>query len=138
VSAVCFAADQLLTADFSELMALYGVSVGRWRHGGRIRKRYDYRVFTDFGGLVANSGLDEAFRGVSLLPRRQAGWSSSLSPMIATTSASALAPIPKAPPVRIRVGLSHSRRDPGPLAGVPKTGELAMLEKPCKCTVSRA
>jgi len=48
-SAVRFAADQLLIADFSELMTLYGVSAGRWRHGGRIRERYGYRVFTDFG-----------------------------------------------------------------------------------------
>lgn len=48
-SAVRFAADQLLIADFSQLMTLYGVSAGRWRHGGRIRERYGYRVFTDFG-----------------------------------------------------------------------------------------
>ena len=49
LSAVRFTADQLLIADFSERMKLYGVSAGRWRHGGRIRERYGYRVFTDFG-----------------------------------------------------------------------------------------
>jgi TnpA family transposase len=48
-SAVRFAADQLLIADFAELMILYGASAGRWRHGGRIRERYGYRAFTDFG-----------------------------------------------------------------------------------------
>jgi TnpA family transposase len=30
-------------------MVLYGASAGRWRHGGRIRERYGYRSFTDFG-----------------------------------------------------------------------------------------
>ncbi len=48
-SAVRFTADQLLIANFSELMTLYGNSAGRWRHCGRIRERYGYRVFTDFG-----------------------------------------------------------------------------------------
>ncbi|MBW4040210.1 MAG: Tn3 family transposase [Acidobacteria bacterium] len=48
-SAVRFAADQLMIPDSSDLMALYGASVGRWRHGGRIREHYGYRMFTDFG-----------------------------------------------------------------------------------------
>jgi hypothetical protein len=48
-SAVRFAADQLMIPDSAELMALYGASAGRWRHGGRIRERYGYRMFTDFG-----------------------------------------------------------------------------------------
>lgn len=49
VAAVRFAADQLLIADVSECMTLYGASAGRWRHGGRIRERYGYRAFTEFG-----------------------------------------------------------------------------------------
>src|SRR4051812_37985265 len=30
-------------------MTTYGASEGRWRHGSRIRERYGYRAFTDFG-----------------------------------------------------------------------------------------
>jgi TnpA family transposase len=48
-SAVRFAADQLTISNPVDLMALYGASAGRWRHGGRIRERYGYRTFTDFG-----------------------------------------------------------------------------------------
>ncbi len=48
-SAVLFAADQMLIAHSANLMTLYGASAGRWRHGGRIRERYGYRVFADFG-----------------------------------------------------------------------------------------
>ena len=48
-SAILYAADQMLIAHSAPLMTLYGASAGRWRHGGRIRKRYGYRVFTDFG-----------------------------------------------------------------------------------------
>jgi TnpA family transposase len=48
-SAVRFAADQLSIAVSADLMAAYGASEGRWRHGPRIRERYGYRAFTDFG-----------------------------------------------------------------------------------------
>lgn len=48
-SAVRFAADQLMIPNSSDLMTRYGASVNRWRHGGRIRERYGYRMFTDFG-----------------------------------------------------------------------------------------
>ena len=44
-----FAADQLSLSEPPVLMAAYGASVGRWRHGPRIRERYGYRGFTDFG-----------------------------------------------------------------------------------------
>jgi hypothetical protein len=48
-SAVRFAADQLTLPNPDNLMALYGASAGRWRHAGRIRERYGYRAFADFG-----------------------------------------------------------------------------------------
>jgi Domain of unknown function (DUF4158) len=48
-SAVRFAADQLSIAVSADLMTTYGASEGRWRHGSRIRERYGYRAFTDFG-----------------------------------------------------------------------------------------
>ena len=48
-SALRFAADQLMISNPTDLMTLYGASAGRWRHGGRIRERYGYRTFTDFG-----------------------------------------------------------------------------------------
>ena len=48
-SAVRFAADQLSIAGSADLMAIYGASEGRWRHGSRIRERYGYRAFTDSG-----------------------------------------------------------------------------------------
>jgi hypothetical protein len=30
-------------------MTVYANSAGRWRHGPRIRERYGYRAFADFG-----------------------------------------------------------------------------------------
>jgi hypothetical protein len=48
-SAVRFAADQLSITGSAELMAVYAESAGRWRHGSRIRERYGYRAFADFG-----------------------------------------------------------------------------------------
>jgi len=48
-SAVRFAADQLSIAVSADLMTTYRASEGRWRHGFRIRERYGYRAFTDFG-----------------------------------------------------------------------------------------
>jgi TnpA family transposase len=48
-SAVRFAADQLSIAGWADLMAVYATGDGRWRHGPRIRERYGYRVFADFG-----------------------------------------------------------------------------------------
>jgi Domain of unknown function (DUF4158) len=48
-SAVRFAADQLSITDSAELMTTYTGSAGRWRHGPRIRERYGYRAFADFG-----------------------------------------------------------------------------------------
>ena len=48
-SVVRFTGDQLAMAGSVELMATYVASVGRWRHGPRIRERYGYRVLTDFG-----------------------------------------------------------------------------------------
>jgi TnpA family transposase len=48
-SAVRFAADQLSITDSAELLAVYAKSAGRWRHGPRIRERYGYRAFADFG-----------------------------------------------------------------------------------------
>lgn len=48
-SAVRFAADQLSITGSAELMAVYTKSAGRWRHGPRIRERYGYRAFADFG-----------------------------------------------------------------------------------------
>lgn len=44
-----FAADQLALTGASDLMLAYGASTGRWRHGPRIRERYGYRSFADFG-----------------------------------------------------------------------------------------
>lgn len=46
---VRYAADQLSIGGSADLMAIYGVSEGRWRHGFRIRERYGYRAFTDSG-----------------------------------------------------------------------------------------
>ena len=48
-SAVRFAADQLAITGSAELMTVYANSAGRWRHGPRIRERYGYRAFADFG-----------------------------------------------------------------------------------------
>ena len=48
-SAVGFAADQLSITGSAEFMTIYAKSAGRWRHGPRIRERYGYRAFTDFG-----------------------------------------------------------------------------------------
>jgi hypothetical protein len=48
-SAVRFAADQLAITGSAELMTVYANSAGRWRHGSRIRERYGYRAFADFG-----------------------------------------------------------------------------------------
>ena len=48
-SAVRFAADQLSIVGSADLMTMYSKSEGRWRHGPRIRERYGYRGFTDFG-----------------------------------------------------------------------------------------
>lgn len=44
-----FAADQLAMSASTDLMIVYAASVGRWRHGPRIRERYGYRGFADFG-----------------------------------------------------------------------------------------
>ncbi len=44
-----FAADQLAMSGSTELMVAYCASAGRWRHGPRIRERYGYRAFNDFG-----------------------------------------------------------------------------------------
>ena len=46
-SVVRFVADQLGVAVPADLLATYGASEGRWRHGPRIRERYGYRAFTD-------------------------------------------------------------------------------------------
>ncbi|HKM84158.1 MAG TPA: Tn3 family transposase [Candidatus Acidoferrum sp.] len=48
-SAVRFAANQLSIVGSADLMTMYSKSEGRWRHGPRIRERYGYRGFTDFG-----------------------------------------------------------------------------------------
>ena len=48
-SAVRFAAHQLSISGSADLMIVYAKSVGRWRHGPRIRERYGYRAFADFG-----------------------------------------------------------------------------------------
>jgi TnpA family transposase len=48
-SVVRFSCDQLAMTGSTELMATYVASAGRWRHGPRIRKRYGYRLLTDFG-----------------------------------------------------------------------------------------
>jgi Domain of unknown function (DUF4158) len=48
-SAVRFAADQLSITGSAELMTVYAKNAGRWRHGPRIRERYGYRAFADFG-----------------------------------------------------------------------------------------
>lgn len=59
---------------------------------------HDYAVSTreyQTDGSVANLGVDAGVRGVSL-PARQAAWSLRFSPIRATASASALAPMPKA------------------------------------------
>ena len=44
-----FAGEQLAVTDTARLMEVYVASAGRWRHGPRIRDRYGYRQFTDFG-----------------------------------------------------------------------------------------
>lgn len=44
-----FAGDQLAITGTAGLMRTYIASEGRWRHGPRIRDRYGYRQFTDFG-----------------------------------------------------------------------------------------
>ena len=44
-----FAANQLSIVGSADLMTMYSKSEGRWRHGPRIRERYGYRGFTDFG-----------------------------------------------------------------------------------------
>lgn len=44
-----FAADQLAVSDPQIVLAAYQQSTGRWRHGPRIRDRYSYHTFTDFG-----------------------------------------------------------------------------------------
>jgi len=48
-SAVRFAADQLSFTGSADLLTVYAKSAGRWRHGPRIRERYGYRAFADFG-----------------------------------------------------------------------------------------
>ena len=48
-SVVGFAADQLSITGSAELMTVYAKSGGRWRHGPRIRERYGYRAFADYG-----------------------------------------------------------------------------------------
>src|SRR5271170_1517005 len=40
---------QLAITGSAELMTVYANSAGRWRHGPRIRERYGYRAFADFG-----------------------------------------------------------------------------------------
>jgi TnpA family transposase len=42
-------ADQLFVGDPQTALTAYAQSAGRWRHGPRIRDRYGYRTFTDFG-----------------------------------------------------------------------------------------
>jgi hypothetical protein len=42
-------ADQLVVGDPLTSLTAYAQSAGRWRHGPRIRDRYGYRTFTDFG-----------------------------------------------------------------------------------------
>ncbi len=49
LSVTRFAADQLAMSASTDLMIMYAGSVGRWRHGPRIRERYGYRGFADFG-----------------------------------------------------------------------------------------
>lgn len=49
VAVARFAGDQLAMTGTARLMKTYVASVGRWRHGPRIRDRYGYRQFTDFG-----------------------------------------------------------------------------------------
>ncbi len=46
---VAFVADQLAVSDPQIALSAYEQSAGRWRHGPRIRDRYGYRTFTDFG-----------------------------------------------------------------------------------------
>jgi hypothetical protein len=41
--------EQLAMSASTDLMIMYAASVGRWRHGPRIRERYGYRGFADFG-----------------------------------------------------------------------------------------
>lgn len=48
-SVVRFAANQLSISSAARLMTTYAQSAGRWRHGPRIRERYGYRTYTDFG-----------------------------------------------------------------------------------------
>ncbi len=55
--AIRYAADQLDiggqdrsgSATLAATMAAYAAAEWRWRHAGRIRERYDYRQFSDFG-----------------------------------------------------------------------------------------
>ncbi|WP_211922676.1 DUF4158 domain-containing protein [Solidesulfovibrio aerotolerans] len=49
ISAVHFVADQLSIVGWADLMTRYAASDGRWRHGPRIRERYNYHAFSDFG-----------------------------------------------------------------------------------------
>ena len=49
VAVARFAGDQLAMTGTTRLMKTYVASAGRWRHGPRIRDRYGYRQFTDFG-----------------------------------------------------------------------------------------
>ena len=44
-----FAGSQLAITGTAGLMRAYVANAGRWRHGPRIRERYGYRQFTNFG-----------------------------------------------------------------------------------------
>jgi hypothetical protein len=48
-SVMRFAANQLAMSASTDLTIMYAASVGRWRDGPRIRERYGYRGFADFG-----------------------------------------------------------------------------------------
>jgi hypothetical protein len=47
-------------------MKTYGASAGRWRHGPRIRDRYGYRQFADFGIGFRLNRFDICIAGLSI------------------------------------------------------------------------